>query len=173
MESLKFTRSLPPPEAEKTLFGPSQPLRFADCFPKGTFFLQVSNIILIIGVVCTTLHFTLQKISFFGPNKRSKKCHAWQIHIIFAHFTLIYSQQPKDQFFFSQGYKGGPCPAQRHLLSGHASCVTSDTLFILLDTPHKSWQVCIMSNAEGCTLCNTSNLCAPFVRIATTFEMIS
>ena len=94
------------------------------------FFLQVSNIILIIGVVCTTLHFTLQKISFFGPNKRSKKCHAWQIHIFFAHFTLVYSQEQKDQFLFSQSYQVGPCPAQRHLLSGHASCVTSDTLFV-------------------------------------------
>ena len=121
-------QKLAPPGGGKTLFGLGQPLRLADCFPQGTFFLQVSNIILIIGVVCTTLHFTLQKISFFGPNKRSKKCHAWQIHIFFAHFTLVYSQQRKDQFFFSQSYKGGPCPAQRHLLSGHASCVTSDTL---------------------------------------------
>ena len=46
-------------------------------------------------------------------------------------------------------------------------------LFFLLDTPHNLWQVCIMSNAEGCTLCNTSNVCAPFVRNATTLEMIS
>ena len=97
-------------------------------WPRGSEPASVSNIILIIGVVCTTLHFTLQKTSFFGPNKRSKKCHAWQIHIFFAHFTLIYRQQRKDQFFFSQSYKGGPCPAQRHLLSGQASCVTSETL---------------------------------------------
>ena len=46
-------------------------------------------------------------------------------------------------------------------------------LFFLLDTPHKLWQVCIMSNAEGCTLYNTSNVCALFVRNATTFEIIS
>ena len=121
-------QKLAPPGGGKTLFGLGQPLRLADCFPQGTFFLQVSNIILIIGVVCTTLHFTVQKISFFGPNKRSKKCHAWQIHIFFAHFTLVYSQQRKDQFFFSQSYKGGPCPAQLDLLCGHASCVTIDTL---------------------------------------------
>ena len=41
----------------------------------------------------------------------------------------VYNQQGKDEFFFSQSYKGGPCPAQRHLLNGHASCVTSDSLF--------------------------------------------
>ena len=46
-------------------------------------------------------------------------------------------------------------------------------LFFLLDTPHNLWQVCIMSNAEGCTRCNTSNVYGPFVRNATTLEMIS
>ena len=46
-------------------------------------------------------------------------------------------------------------------------------LFFLLDTPHNLWQVCIMSNAEGWTLCNTSNVCAPFVRNATILKMIS
>ena len=45
-------------------------------------------------------------------------------------------------------------------------------LFFLLDTPHNLWQVCIMSNAEECTQCNTSNVCASFVRNATTLEMI-
>ena len=43
----------------------------------------------------------------------------------------------------------------------------------LLDTPHSFRQVSIISNAEACTLCNTSNVCAPFVRKATTLEMIS
>ena len=45
-------------------------------------------------------------------------------------------------------------------------------VFCLLDTPHRLRQVCIMSNAEGCILCNTSNVYAPFVRNATTLEMI-
>ena len=46
-------------------------------------------------------------------------------------------------------------------------------LFCLLDTPQNLWQVCIMSNAEGWTLCNTSNVCAPFFRNAAILEMIS
>ena len=46
-------------------------------------------------------------------------------------------------------------------------------VFFLLDTPHNLWQVCLTSNAEGCTLCNTANVCAPFVSNATTLEMIS
>ena len=46
-------------------------------------------------------------------------------------------------------------------------------LFFLLDTAHNLWQVCIMSNAEGCSPCITSNVCAPFVRNTTTLEMIS
>ena len=33
-----------------------------------------------------------------------------------------------------------------------------------LDTPHSFWQVSIISNVEGCTLCKTSNGCARFVR---------
>ena len=46
-------------------------------------------------------------------------------------------------------------------------------LFFLLEIPHNLWKVCIMSNAEGWTLCNTSNVFAPFVRNATILEMIS
>ena len=46
-------------------------------------------------------------------------------------------------------------------------------LFFLLDTPNNLSQVCIMSSAEICSLCNTFNVCAPFVRNATTLEMIS
>ena len=46
-------------------------------------------------------------------------------------------------------------------------------LFFFLGTPHRLRQVCIMSNAEGCTLCNTSKVCAPFVRNAATLETIS
>ena len=42
--------------------------------------------------------------------------------------------------------------------------------FFSLDTPHSFQQVSLISNAEGCTLCNTSNICAPFVRKATTLE---
>ena len=45
----------------KTFFGLGQPLRLADCFPQGTFFLQVSDIIVIIGVVCTTLNLLSKK----------------------------------------------------------------------------------------------------------------
>ena len=46
-------------------------------------------------------------------------------------------------------------------------------LFFLLDSPHSLWQVCIMSNAEGWTLFNSSNVCTLFVRNATILEMIS
>ena len=75
------------------------------------------------------LHFTLHQINFFGQKTRSKKYHAWPVCIFFAHFTLVYSQQREDQFSFSQSYKGGPCRAQRPLLSGHVTGATSDIPF--------------------------------------------
>ena len=75
------------PGGGKTLLGLGQRLRLADCFLQGTFFLQVSNIILIIGVVCPPLHFTLQKISFFGHTNAQKS--ATHGKFIFSLRTLL------------------------------------------------------------------------------------
>ena len=128
MESLPFHRGRHPRRRKNFSLAWSAPV-LGGLLAHGTFFLHVSDIILITGVVCSTLNFALHKINISGPKTRSKKYHTWQICIFFAQFTLIHSQQREDQFFFSQSYKGGPCPAQRRLLSGHASCTTSDIPF--------------------------------------------
>ena len=61
-------------------------MRFAECFLQGTFFLKVSNIILIIGVICTTLHFTLQNIIFLAQtNAQESATHGkfiFSLHVL-------------------------------------------------------------------------------------------
>ena len=66
----------------------------------------------------------------------------------------------------------GEAPHTASLCSVDLLHVPPMIFLLLLDTSHCSRQVSIISNAEGYTLCNNSDKCAPFITKATTSEMI-
>ena len=63
---------------------------------EGTFLVLASEIILIIGVVCGTLHFISRKIILCGPITRQNKYDLWYTSILFPQFNSIDSQKRED-----------------------------------------------------------------------------